>query len=163
MKDTLLSPHIESVIAKENSGLDVMIDNNQSSDLSRLYRLCQKVPNGLLCLRSSLKKSIVERGKEINRSSSVEEFVAVEDHEAETSSKKDKAKAHLKTSGIEPAVRWVQEVLSLKDKLDLVWKNSFESNREIESSLNEVSCFLYWLYGSSDFHHFDRHLKLLST
>lgn len=121
-----------------------MIDNNQTSDLSRLFRLCQKIGNGLKFLETFLKKSIVRRGQEINSVSAGEEFgdIEAEDRETEPSSKKDKGKgkARPKASGIEPAIKWVQDVLNLKDKFDSVWKNSFEGNRTVESALNEVSC-----------------------
>ncbi|KDR76203.1 hypothetical protein GALMADRAFT_225884 [Galerina marginata CBS 339.88] len=137
LKDNLLTPHLATVIAKENSGLDVMIDNNQTSDLSRLYRLCLKVPTGLTCLKSSLKTSIIRRGKEINIVSLGEDFVDVEG-EGPMETDKGKGKARAKGSGIEPAITWVQEVLNLKDRFDLSWKNSFESNREVESALNEA-------------------------
>lgn len=138
LKNHLLTPHLVNVIAKENSGLDVMIDNSQFDDLARLYRLCLKVPTGLPTLRSSLKVSIVRRGKEINSTSLGEDLVDVED-EASTEKSKEKGKAKAKASGIETAINWVQDVLSLKDKFDLVWKSSFDSNREVESTLNEVS------------------------
>ncbi|KAF8910649.1 ubiquitin ligase SCF complex subunit Cullin [Gymnopilus junonius] len=137
LKDNLLTPHLENVIAKGNSGLDVMIDNSQFDDLARLYRLCLKVPTGLPILRSSLKSSIVRRGKEINSTSLGEDFVDVED-ETLTDKSKGKGKAKAKASGIETAINWVQDVLNLKDKFDLVWRASFDSNRDVESMLNEA-------------------------
>lgn len=127
------------MIAKE-SGLDAMIDNNKTSDLSRLFRLCQKIGKGLKCLETSLKKSIIRRGQEINVVSIGDEFgdAEAEEKEVEQSSNKVKGKARPKASGIEPATKWVQDVLNLKDKFDLVWKNCFESNRAIESAYNDV-------------------------
>ena len=137
LKDHLLTPHLNNVISKENSGLDVMIDNNQFQDLERLYRLCLKVPTGLPTLRSSLKTSIVRRGKEINSTSLGDDLVDIEG-EAPPEKSKDKGKAKAKASGLETAINWVQDVLSLKDRVDLVWKTSFDSNRDVESTLNEV-------------------------
>ncbi|PPQ69073.1 hypothetical protein CVT26_003548 [Gymnopilus dilepis] len=137
LKDHLLTPHLNNVISKENSGLDVMIDNNQFQDLERLYRLCLKVPTGLPTLRSSLKTSIVRRGKEINSTSLGDDLVDIEG-EAPPEKSKDKGKAKAKASGLETAINWVQDVLSLKDRFDLVWKTSFDSNRDVESTLNEA-------------------------
>lgn len=117
-----------------------MIDGNKISDLSRLYRLFVMVPAGLPCLKTSLKASIARRGKEINDASIGEDAdVDVENPEGET--KKTESKGKGKASlGIQPAITWVQGVLSLKDKFDAIWKEAFESSREVESALIEVGC-----------------------
>ena len=130
------------MIDNEHSGLDIMIDSNQFEDLSRLFRLCQMVPSGLPSLKTSLKSSIVKRGKEINQRSLGDEFLDADggDKEVETSSKKDngKGKARSPAAGIQPAINWVQDILNLKDKLDAVWKSSFQQSRDVEITLNEV-------------------------
>jgi cullin 3 len=119
-----------------------MMDNNQFDDLSRLFRLCQMVPTGLPSLKTSLKKSIVKRGKEINQRSLGDEFLDADggDKEVEASSKKDneKGKARNPPAGIQPAINWVQDILNLKDKLDILWKSSFQQSRDVEITLNEV-------------------------
>ncbi|KAF9557422.1 Cullin-domain-containing protein [Agrocybe pediades] len=140
LEDNLLTPHLSSVISKENSGLDVMVDKTQYKDLSRLFRLCSKVPTGLPTLKSALKASIVRRGKEINQTALGEDFGDQDDKDNSAGQKdvKGKGKAVAKSSGIEPAVKWVQDVLDLKTKFDTVWKDSFNSDRDIESTLNEA-------------------------
>ncbi|KAF8968105.1 Cullin-domain-containing protein [Flammula alnicola] len=137
LKDNLLTPHLANVISKENSGLDIMIDNNKFEDLSRLYRLCRMVPTGLPTLQTSLKQSIICRGKEINQVALGEDFVEGEADEREPKDK-GKGKARNPVSSIQPAVTWVQDVLNLKDKFDLVWKISFQSNRDVEIALNDA-------------------------
>lgn len=37
------------------------------------------------------------------------------------------------------ALRWVQEVLDLKDTFDKVWKEAFEEDKAIQTALNDVS------------------------
>ena len=119
-----------------------MMDNNQFEDLSRLFRLCQMVPSGLPSLKGSLKNSIVKRGKDINQRSLGDEFLDADgvDKEVEASSKKDngKGKASSPAAGIQPAINWVQDILNLKDKLDVLWKASFQQSRDVEITLNEV-------------------------
>ena len=130
------------MIENEHSGLDTLIDNNQFDDLSRLFRLCQMVPSGLPTLKTSLKNSIVDRGKEINHRSLGDEFLDADggDKEVEASSKKDngKGKARSPAAGIQPAINWVQDILNLKDKLDVLWKSCFQQSRDVEITLNEV-------------------------
>ena len=125
----------------QNSGLDVMIDGNKTSDLARLYRLFLVVPTGLPCLKMSLKTSIARRGKEINDVSIAEDpDVEVENPEAEMPKKIESNKGKGKAfPGIQLAINWVQAVLSLKDKFDAVWKDAFQSSRDVESALIEVS------------------------
>ena len=125
----------------QNSGLDVMIDGNKISDFSRLYRLFLMVPAGLPCLKTSLKASIARRGKEINDASMGEDSDVDVENLGESSKKAaEGSKGKGKVSpGIQPAINWVQAVLSLKDKFDAVWKDAFQSSREVESALIEVS------------------------
>lgn len=140
LKANLLTPHLPSIISKENSGLDMMIDNNKFDDLTRLFKLCIMVSTGLQSLKSALKESIIRRGKIINAASTSEQYVDDEDDGRETENKKPKGKGKgvLSTTGVQPAMVWVQEVLDLKDKLDTVWQTSLQCNRDVESCINGV-------------------------
>ena len=137
LKDRFLAPHIESVISKEHSGLDVMIDNNKFDDLSRLFRLCLMMPKGMHVLQTALKRSIIRRGKVINQTSLGDDLA---DNEAEENEGKTKGKSNARNTnlGIQPAITWVHDVLEVKDKFDLVWITSFKNNREVEIALNDV-------------------------
>ncbi|KAA1467488.1 Cullin-domain-containing protein [Dentipellis sp. KUC8613] len=142
LKDTLLTPHLSRIISMPNSGLDVMIDSDKFDDLSRLYRLFIQVPDGLPCLRRALKDSILRRGTELNNVNPPADADGGGDEEPDPSGKgKGKAKARPPPAGAQSlamALKWVQDVLQLKDKFDTIWKKSFRSDREIESGLNEA-------------------------
>jgi cullin 3 len=147
----------------QNSGLDVMIDGNKIPDFSRLYRLFLMVPAGLPCLKASLKASIARRGKEINDSNMGEDSDVDVENLGESSKKAESSsKGKGKVSpGIQPAINWVQAVLSLKDKFDTVWRDAFQSSREVESTLIEVSTQVVGRNTSSHHdHHFSGFLKL---
>jgi cullin 3 len=121
-----------------------MIDSEKTEDLARLYRLFIMVPAGLPCLKRSLKESIARRGKEINRTSLGTEIGDVDlqdggDDERESVKRKGKTRPpSTGTQTLSLALKWVQDVLDLKDKFDLVWKRALQSDRELESALNEV-------------------------
>jgi cullin 3 len=136
LENRLLTPHLVTVVSMPNSGLDVMIDADKIEDLARLYRLYKMVPEGLPCLRRSLKESIARRGKEINDTS-----LGADSFDVNVGGEGDrgKAKARPPNAGALPAIKWVQDVLDLIDKFDSLWKRAFDNDREIESSLNEVS------------------------
>lgn len=124
-----------------------MIDLDKVEDLNRLYRLFTTVAAGLSTLRRSLKDSILRRGKDINQSSTTTdaaEDIDVDVDEADTTvtgskgKSKGKARAHGSPQTLTLALKWVQDVLDLKDMFDRLWKQAFESNREVEGALNEV-------------------------
>ncbi|PIL35566.1 transcription factor [Ganoderma sinense ZZ0214-1] len=146
LEQHLVSAHLWTVINMPNSGLDAMIDSDRVDDLARLYRLFTRVSAGLPCLRKSLRETIIRRGKEINESSSSAGGEGVdsggEDDGMDGSGKgKGKAKArppNAASQTLSLALKWVQDVLDLKDKFDKIWSKAFQSDRDLESSLNEA-------------------------
>ncbi|KAJ7227159.1 Cullin-domain-containing protein [Mycena pura] len=129
LQDHLLTAHLNAVLSMENSGLDTMIDLNKTSDTARLYRLFTTVPTGLPCLKRALKDSIRRRGEVINQASSGIDG----DGEKPVKSRP--------TSGAQTlalALKWVQDVLDLKDLFDKIWQEAFFCDRELESTLNEA-------------------------
>ena len=121
-----------------NSGLDVMIDTDKSEDLSRLYDLFIMVPIGLPTLRRAIRDSIVRRGKELT---AVAGTAGADADEDEAGDIKGKGKARAvggAAQNLQIALKWVQDVLDLKDKFDAVWVKAFRMDREIETGLNEV-------------------------
>ncbi|KAF8638268.1 hypothetical protein AX17_002290 [Amanita inopinata Kibby_2008] len=140
LKDHLLTPHVQTVIALPNSGLDIMVDSSKTEDLGRLYRLYSQIPTGLTCIKRSLKESIAQRGKEINRLSLVveegqDDQIGGLNEDGDASKRKARAKIRSTNSG---AQKWVQDVLDLKDRFDSVWKNAWQSDRELGTTLNEA-------------------------
>ncbi|KAJ3518485.1 hypothetical protein NMY22_g13651 [Coprinellus aureogranulatus] len=140
LESTLLIPNLSTVISMPNSGLDMMIDMNKLDDLARLYRLYQPVSGGLSVLKKALRESITRRGKELNDASlGSAGNDGDEDGEEDGAKRKDKGKAKARpVPGATPAIKWVQDVLDLKDKFDSVWKDAFKSDRDIEAALNEA-------------------------
>ncbi|KAH8092592.1 Cullin-domain-containing protein [Cristinia sonorae] len=140
LKQNLLTPHLTAIMEMPDSGLDNMINLDKLDDLSRLYKLFLKVPEGLTALKKAIKESLIRRGKEINMSSTPSEntdpFV-----DEETGSKgkgKARARPNAAAQTLTLALKWVQDVLDLKDKFDNIWMKSFRSDRELEGSLNEA-------------------------
>lgn len=133
-----------------------MIDLDKIEDLNRLFRLFTKVPTGLPTLRRALKDSVLRRGKDINQSSIATDVaedidIDVDDADATTTGPKGKGKgkARAPPQTLTLALKWVQDVLDLKDRFDRLWKQAFQSNREVESALNEV-CTRYQLFAHAN-------------
>ncbi|KAI0775190.1 Cullin-domain-containing protein [Trametes elegans] len=145
LEQHLVSAHLKTVITMPNSGLDAMIDSDRIDDLARLYRLFTRVSAGLPCLRKSLRETVIRRGKEINDASTGlggDGGDSQEDEAAESSAKgKGKAKARPPNAASQTlalALKWVQDVLDLKDKFDRIWARAFQGDRDLESGLNEA-------------------------
>ncbi|KAJ6531764.1 Cullin-domain-containing protein [Mycena capillaripes] len=132
LQDHLLTAHLTTVISMESSGLDAMIDLNKMNDIARLYRLFITVPTGLPCLKRALKDSIRRRGETINQASS---GIEGGDGEATTSKSRPTAQG---AQTLALALKWVQDVLDLKDLFDKIWKEAFSFDRDLESNLNEA-------------------------
>jgi cullin 3 len=142
LESTLLTPHLQAIISNRNSGLDIMIDTDKKADLARMYKLFIKVRTGLPCLRRAIKETIARRGKEINNqglASGSGGADGADGDDAPEPSAKGKGKAPAGSHVLQVALKWVEDVLALKDKFDDIWTNSFESDRELESGLNEVT------------------------
>ncbi|KAF7794808.1 hypothetical protein EIP86_005950 [Pleurotus ostreatoroseus] len=139
LEANLLTPHLTAVINMPNSGFDTMLDLDKFDDLSRLYSLLIMVPSGPPTLKKTIKASIVRRGQEIN-SYSVGIDGAQDEEEPEDAKGKGKGKARPNTGAqtLQLALKWVEEVLQLKDKFDAVWTRAFRSDRELESGMNEA-------------------------
>ncbi|KAF9237673.1 Cullin family-domain-containing protein [Melanogaster broomeanus] len=106
----ILTQNLSTVINNPNSGLDSMIDLDKVEDLKRLYRL--------FILKAKPPTWIPPGTKG-----------------------KGKGKARIQggaTQTLTLALRWVQDVLDLKDKFDRLWRAALYSNREVEGSLNEA-------------------------
>lgn len=129
-----------------------MLDQDRHSDLRRLYTLFLRVPDelGRQSLRLALRSDIEERGKVINegetsRAGPSSGQAEQDDEDEDMSGKaKGKGKERVGTIGgganaLSLALRWVQEVLDLKDKFDRILEEAFVGDKAVQMSINEVS------------------------
>ncbi|KAH9002894.1 Cullin-domain-containing protein [Lactarius hatsudake] len=113
LQSTLLAPHLQRLIDMPTSGLNTMIDHERLDDLSRLYQLYSTV------------------AEELNG-------ISIEERQLGDGKGKAKARPNTGAQGLALALRWVEDVLQLKDKFDRIWEMAFNNNRDIESGLNEA-------------------------
>lgn len=189
LKDHLLTPHLEAVLAMSGSGLDNMIDQTQHDDLARLYNLFVLVPEGIPSLKRSLKDSIAERGRIVNETEGSGADVDADmsgppsasaikskrtdpdgdvdidglgdDSAAQSKSVASKGKAKERSGPnakagasrappppatkktLDAALKWVQDVLDLKDVFDKMLKLCFKDDKGIQTAMNEVRLLLF--------------------
>lgn len=126
-----------------------MLDLDRIADLKRMYTLFLRVPEdvGRRTLRQALKNDIEERGKGINEGGVInpggdEEGGEDEEMDGKAAGKgkgKGKERAGAGAGALMLALRWVQEVLDLKDKFDRVLEEAFGGDKAVQTSINEVS------------------------
>ena len=138
LEDTLLTPHLATVIYMPNSGMDSMIDTNNIQSLTLMYKLFKRVATGIPSIREAYKESIILRGRKINLNG---ELDVVEDPVGGEGGSKGKGKARPRATGtqtLQQALKWVQDVLDLNDKFYRVWSEAFNSDQGLETAMVKV-------------------------
>ncbi|CAD6563777.1 MAG: Cullin-3 [Tremellales sp. Tagirdzhanova-0007] len=153
--EQLLTPHLKSILSMPGSGLVSLIDSDRVQDLRRMYILFLRVPVhvGKDALRLALRLDIEERGKTINEGAALEPEAGPSGAPAQDGepnmdldgdiSTKGKGKARPVPAGsvaiaLSSALRWVQDVLELKDKFDRILDQAFGGDKAVQTSINEA-------------------------
>lgn len=147
--EELIASHLDKFLALEGSGLRAMIDNDRIEDLALLYRLVDRVPNGIDKLKKILQARVVELGLEIEKALKDTNFSAQQPGaEGEEPAKPLTGSARVTAA----AVKWVDDVLKLKDKFDMFLHSCFGSDKILESALTKsFSEFINLFNRSSEF------------
>lgn len=98
----LIKNHMKNVIEMENSGLIYMLKNQKTEDISSMYKLFSRVPNGLKTMAECVSAYLREQGKSL-----VEEDAI----------------------GATKPIIFVQNLLDLKDRMDHFLYNSFANDK----------------------------------
>ncbi|EEC78114.1 hypothetical protein OsI_17639 [Oryza sativa Indica Group] len=104
----MLANHMQRLILMENSGLVNMLVDDKHEDLSRMYNLFKRVPDGHSTIRSVMASHVKESGKAL-----------VSDPEK-----------------IKDPVEFVQRLLNEKDKYDEIISISFSNDKAFQNALN---------------------------
>ncbi|KAF3902870.1 Cullin-3 [Arthrobotrys entomopaga] len=135
VEQRLITENIREVMQLEASGLNFMLDNDRFEQLKLLYELVRRVDPHVNEIRRMLKDRIVHLGKEINKGVYSFRKAAVSgDANGEGPTAEDKT-VHAETV---MALRWVEDVLALKDKIDKIWMRSFESDQGVQQTISKA-------------------------
>ncbi|KAK9438818.1 Cullin-3 [Metarhizium brunneum] len=152
IEEQLIAKHLSEFIALEGSGLKWMIDNDKISDLSILYRLISRVDDKKVAVRDILQKRVVELGLEIETALRNTDFSTAQadgDEPAEGDKTKALNPAAQQTAA---AVKWVDDVLRLKDKFDNLLVQCFQDDLIIQTCLTKsFSDFINMFARSSEY------------
>ena len=137
IEQQLITSHLSEFLALEGSGLRWMIDNDKIDDLSILYKLMARIDEKKVALRDTLQKRVVELGMEIERVLLNTDF-SVGPVDGEDGAEGDKPKAlNPAAQQTAAAIKWVDDVLRLKDKFDNLLSQCFQDDLIIQSALTK--------------------------
>ena len=110
VENELITKHAKVLVEMENSGCEYMMNESKISDLALMYSLYSRVPSTLDFLREFLFEHVKQLGMQII---------------ADQQSLKD-------------PVAFVQKVLYLKSKYDIVVTNSFRADKKAQKRLKDA-------------------------
>ncbi|TPR04382.1 Anticodon-binding domain family protein [Aspergillus niger] len=134
LDNELIRNNIAEVVKLEGTGVRTMLDNDRIDNLRSVYVLSARVDNKKSPLTAAVQRRIVEMGKEINSSAIASQASAPSaGKKTEAGEKKPAEKpVNLQTMA---AIKWVDDILRLKQKFDNIWENAFESDQVLQSAI----------------------------
>lgn len=120
--DELIRKRMPELIAMD-TGVDFMIDNDRTDEIGLLYELSSKVDQDNTELVKALQKRILEMGNEINTATMQQPLVTEVGKQA--------------AQQTQAAIRWVAEVLNLKDKFDSIWDKGLKKDVRMQSAMTK--------------------------
>ncbi len=147
VESELISAHLDEFLALEGSGLRAMVDNNRLEDLSILYQLISLVDPSKKALKNTLQSRIIEMGLEIEQALKSTDFSLAADGVEGADGGAEGASKTLTASGQQTAaaIKWVSDILYLKEKFDKLWVECFESDLVIQTGLTSSFTELFRL------------------
>jgi cullin 3 len=120
--EELISKRMPELIAMD-TGINYMIANGKVTEIGLLYELSGKVDPDKKELVKALQKRILDMGTEINQTTM-------------TQSTNTEAGPVLVQQTL-AAIRWVEEVLNLKDKFDTIWAQAFNKDPRMQTAMTK--------------------------
>lgn len=138
--EQLISKHLSDFFALEGNGPKWMIDNDKVAELSILYQLISRIDERKTKLQDTLTKRVVELGIEIENVLKNTDFSMPKGGDAEEggAGDGDKPKAlNQSAQQTAAAIKWVDDVLLLKDKFDNILVEAFQADLIIQNALTK--------------------------
>ncbi|KAL3478090.1 Cullin [Aspergillus californicus] len=163
LDNELIRNNIAEVINLEGTGVRVMLDNDRLDTLGKIYVLSARVDPKKSHLTGAVQKRVVELGREINAASlALAQAPAPSKSNEPDAQKKQKEKEKPVNQLTTSAIKWVDDILSLKRKFDEILDKAFLKDQVLLSAITaSFSDFINSTPRSSEFLSlfFDENLK----
>lgn len=141
LEEELILNRIRDLIEMD-TGVKFMVDNERLQDLSLIFELNKRVDSKTTELTRAMHKIIVAMGTEINNSAIAASQATAgpgKDDAAEEGEEKPEEKSKEKVAPgnqqTTAAIKWVDDVLALKDKFDSIWTNAFSEDQPLQTCI----------------------------
>lgn len=156
IEDELVRKHIREVIELEGSGVKYMLDNDRLGELEMVYELISRVDPKKEELKKALQKRVVELGGEVNEAAIASSQPQTGKAAAKGENDKQDGDGKLAEKPVNQqtaaAIKWVDDVLHLKDKYDEIWRRAFSSDQGLQTALTRsFSDFINAFLRSSEY------------
>ncbi|PWY78233.1 Cullin-domain-containing protein [Aspergillus heteromorphus CBS 117.55] len=153
LDNELIRNNLKEVISLEGTGVKNMLDNDRIDVLQSLYVLSARVDDKKAPLTAAVQKRIVEMGKEINASAiaAAQASTLGVGKKPEPGEKKPAEKEKPVNQQTVAAIKWVDDILALKQKFDNIWMKAFKSDQVMQGAISSSFAeFINLGQGSSD-------------
>lgn len=149
---TFLASRLDSILKHPDGGLNLLLEQNRTADLSRAFKLFARVKEGHTAFRKVLKEWIRATGLALTAVSAppTNAEIALTEPDGSKGKAKSKEGPAPASAAVANALHWVQSVLDLKDKVDNILIQSFEDSHECSTAITDVSLVLR-MYEASSF------------
>ena len=136
VEDELIRHKMKSLIEME-SGVQYMVDNDKFYELSLVFELEARVDPRKTELTKAMQKIIQEMGTEVNNTA-----ITISQAPPAAAAQDDQDNDKQKAGGARQinqqtvaALKWVEDILALRERFDTIWKTSFNSDQTISTAL----------------------------
>ena len=129
----LIKRNLPEVIALEGSGVKYMLDNERLLELELIYELSARVDPKKEELRKAVQARILEMGNDVNRATAAATQITPKPLEQEGDEKASEKPVNQQTTA---AIKWVDDVLHLKERYDNVLTEAFKSDQGLQTSFS---------------------------
>ena len=140
IENEMIREHLPEFLAMEGSGIKAMIENDRYEDLTLLYQHISRIDPSKEPLKVALQARVADLGSEINKTIQNTDFSlsATPQEDGEEGGDKSKApKMNAAAKATFAAIKWVDEVLRLKDKFDTMWKKCLSEDLILQTALTK--------------------------
>ncbi|KAJ3243119.1 hypothetical protein HDU78_000813 [Chytriomyces hyalinus] len=132
LESVLIADKVEELVYMENSGLVVMLSNNHTQDIARMYRLFSRVESGHATMRKCITAEIQDEGRKIN-----ELYGGLAKPTPSSPSGAQGSLAAAASTSPNP-IQWVQEMLSIKTRFDGFISSCFDQDKKFVNCVNDA-------------------------
>ncbi|KAL8823898.1 MAG: hypothetical protein Q9170_008294 [Blastenia crenularia] len=156
VEEELIKRNLPEIIALESTGVRHMLDNDRLSDLQMVYELSSWVDPKKEELKKAIQKRIVEQGGDINSTAKEASDAPPTKPSKAEGEKADEAGKPAPEKPINQqtaaAVKWVDDVLQLRDKFDYFLAKAFQSDQGLQTGMTRsFSDFINGFERSSEY------------